>query len=167
MVDVVSKAKRSQMMSGIRGKNTKPERQIGRMLHARGFRYRLHHAGLPGKPDFVFPRYRAVILVNGCFWHGHGCHLFKWPKSRPDFWKEKIGRNIERDQQNLAKYTELNWRVAIVWECALKGRLRIPGDEIAIQLADWLRGDLKLIEVKGQSSNKHKVSTITDHDATV
>lgn len=144
------------MMSGIRGKNTKPERQIGRMLHARGFRYRLHHTGLPGKPDFVFPRYRAVILVNGCFWHGHGCHLFKWPKSRAEFWREKIGRNIERDQVNLSNYANLNWRVAVVWECALKGRVRIPSEIIACQLADWLRGNESFIEILGDATTSKR-----------
>ena len=154
MVDVVSKTKRSEMMSGIRGKNTKPEREIGKMIHARGFRYRLHHAGLPGKPDFVFPRYRAVILVNGCFWHGHGCHLFKWPKSRPEFWKEKIGRNIERDRENLAKYANLGWRVAVVWECALKGRARIRSQMIAGQLTGWLQGEVPFIEIRGDEASE-------------
>ena len=93
MVDVVTPEKRSAMMSGIKGKNTKPEFIVRKALFKRGFRYTLHNKNLPGKPDLVFARYKAVVFVNGCFWHGHNCHLFKWPKSNPEFWKEKITNN--------------------------------------------------------------------------
>ncbi len=90
MPDVVSRAKRGEMMSGIRGKNTKPELVIRSALHRAGYRFRLHTRSLPGKPDLVLPKYRAAIFVNGCFWHGHDCHLFKWPGTRKDFWRAKI-----------------------------------------------------------------------------
>lgn len=90
MADVVTPEKRSKMMSGIQGKNTKPELTIRKGLHALGFRYRLHGKTLPGKPDLVFPKYKAVIFIHGCFWHAHHCHLFKWPSTRVDFWQEKI-----------------------------------------------------------------------------
>ena len=93
MADVVDRKTRSRMMSGIRGKNTRPELLIRKGLHARGFRFRLHDKRLPGKPDLVLPKYSAVIFVHGCFWHGHDCHLFKWPQSRREFWRKKITRN--------------------------------------------------------------------------
>jgi DNA mismatch endonuclease (patch repair protein) len=127
------------MMSGIRGKNTKPELLIRKALHARGFRYRLH-CDLPGKPDICLPKHRAVIFVHGCFWHGHGCHLFKWPSTRPEFWKAKIERNCEVDRAAEARLIDLGWRVAIVWECALKGRGRMPLSETVDQLSAWLTG---------------------------
>ena len=122
MVDVVRPEKRSEMMAGIKGRNTKPEIIIRKVFFKRGFRYRLHYKGLPGKPDLVFPKYKAVIFVNGCFWHGHNCHLFKWPKSNPDFWKEKITGNQTRDIKNKKLLSVQGWRVKTIWECALKGK---------------------------------------------
>ena len=100
MTDVVDSKTRSRMMSNIRDRNTKPEIKIRQALHAKGFRYRLHDKKLPGKPDLVFPKYKAVIQINGCFWHGHSCPLFKWPLTRVEFWQNKIGGNIKRDQLN-------------------------------------------------------------------
>lgn len=132
-------------MSGIRGKNTKPELLIRKALHARGFRYRLHCKDLPGNPDLCLPKYRAVIFVHGCFWHGHGCHLFKWPQTRPEFWREKIGRNRVVDQAALHALQSSGWRTAIVWECAVKGRLRLQESAVANSLAEWLcSGDEQL-----------------------
>lgn len=136
------------MMSGIRGKNTKPELIIRKALHARGFRYRLH-AKLPGKPDICLPKHRAVIFVHGCFWHGHDCHLFKWPKTRPEFWREKIARNREVDGRALVALVEDGWRTAVVWECALKGRSRLPLEEIASALDEWLRLGDSSLELRG------------------
>src|SRR5690606_10217746 len=130
LADVVSAEKRSQMMSGIRGKDTTPEMIIRKGLHARGFRYRLHDRKLPGKPDLVFPAYKAVIFIHGCFWHVHDCHLFKWPSSRPEFWKQKLTGNIEKDQENFAALERDGWRILTVWECALKGRTKLPVDAI-------------------------------------
>nr|WP_307190518.1 very short patch repair endonuclease [Bathymodiolus platifrons methanotrophic gill symbiont] len=92
---MVSRKKRSQMMAGIKGKDTKPELLIRKALHKKGFRYKLHDKSLSGKPDMVFPRYKSLIFINGCFWHGHDCHLFKWPSSKSEFWKEKITKNKE------------------------------------------------------------------------
>ncbi|MFJ6024941.1 very short patch repair endonuclease [Brevundimonas sp. NPDC092305] len=137
MADVVDPATRSRMMSGIRGKNTKPELIIRKALHARGFRYRLH-CDLPGKPDICLPKHRAVIFVHGCFWHGHDCHLFKWPNSRPEFWRRKIERNREVDGEAAELLLATGWRVATIWECALKGRTRRSLDEVINQCADWL-----------------------------
>lgn len=124
-------------MSGIRGKNTRPELLIRKALHARGFRYRLH-CDLPGKPDICLPKHRAVIFVHGCFWHGHGCHLFKWPSTRPEFWRAKIGRNCEVDRAAIETLASEGWRVAVVWECALKGRQRLPVDDAMDCVARWL-----------------------------
>jgi DNA mismatch endonuclease (patch repair protein) len=138
------------MMSGIRGKNTRPELLIRKALHARGFRYRLHY-DLPGKPDICLPKHRAVIFVHGCFWHGHGCHLFKWPATRPEFWRAKIGRNCEVDRAAEARLADLGWRVAVIWECAIKGRERIPVDRLMDCVAQWLTSTEARLTLTGQA----------------
>ena len=121
MADVVDKATRSRMMSGIRGKNTKPELLVRRYLHGRGLRFRLHAAALPGKPDIVLPRYRKVVFVHGCFWHHHaGCKYATLPSSRAEFWANKLSENVARDQYQIAALEGLGWRVLIVWECELR-----------------------------------------------
>ena len=137
------------MMAGIRGKNTKPELLIRKALHARGFRYRIHCKDLPGNPDMCFPKYRAVILVHGCFWHGHDCHLFKWPKTRPEFWAAKIARNREVDSLAEQKLLSEGWRVATIWECALKGRERLDLDDISQCCDDWLRSQRSSLVIRG------------------
>ncbi|WP_375791347.1 very short patch repair endonuclease [Bradyrhizobium sp. vgs-9] len=130
-------------MSGIRGKNTKPEILLRKLLHNRGFRYRLH-TGLPGKPDLVFPKYDAVIFVHGCFWHRHECHIFKWPSTRPEFWRTKIEGNALRDRRNAAALEEKGWRVGIVWECSLRSRDQA---RIADRCARWLKSSSKHLEI--------------------
>ena len=122
--DVLTPEQRRLVMSRIRNKDTKPEMLLRRGLHGRGLRYRLHGAGIPGKPDMVFPKYRAVLFVHGCFWHGHGCSLFKWPQTRAAFWKSKISGNMERDRKVRAALTMAGWRTIVVWECALRGKHR-------------------------------------------
>jgi DNA mismatch endonuclease (patch repair protein) len=139
MVDIVDSATRSRMMSGIRGRNTKPEILIRSLLHRRGFRFRLDARDLPGRPDIVLPRYHAVVFVHGCFWHGHDCPLFKWPQTRPDFWREKIDRNRSNDTKVQAALRERGWRIAVVWECALRGANR-DLDGVLQRLVDWLQG---------------------------
>jgi len=134
MVDVVDAATRSRMMSGIKGKNTKPELLIRSALHRRGFRFRLHDKKLPSKPDLVLPKYNAVIQIHGCFWHGHDCHLFKLPSTRTDFWREKIAGNVARDEKSLALLQAQGWRVLVIYECALKGKTRLPFEA----LVDWI-----------------------------
>ena len=138
MVDVVDAATRSRMMSGIRGRNTQPEILIRRLLHRRGFRFRLDVRELPGRPDIVLPRYRAIVFVHGCFWHGHNCPLFKWPQTRTEFWREKIARNRTNDAKALAALAARGWRVAVIWECALRGADRDP-DALVDRLAAWLQ----------------------------
>ena len=108
-------------MSRIRGSNTKLEVRVRKGLYARGIRYRLGGRGLPGRPDILVPRYKTAILVHGCFWHGHSCHLFRLPKTRQEFWADKIGKNQVRDQRNRAQLESLGWRVLEVWECSLRG----------------------------------------------
>jgi len=128
------------MMSGIRSSNTRIEIELRHRLHRAGLRYRLHRADLPGKPDLVFPKYEAVIFVNGCFWHGHDCELFRLPKSNTDFWKEKIERNRERDRRNLLELRSRGWRVLEVWECAVRGSGADTWQAVAEQAEVWLRG---------------------------
>jgi DNA mismatch endonuclease, patch repair protein len=121
MVDVHSRAIRSKNMSAIKGKNTSPELAVRKALFARGFRYRLHAAGLPSKPDIVLPKYKTVVFVNGCFWHRHeGCKYAAKPKNNSDFWEKKLARNVERDKQNHAKLRLMGWNIIIVWECELE-----------------------------------------------
>ncbi|MBW6512200.1 MAG: very short patch repair endonuclease [Desulfuromonadaceae bacterium] len=151
MADVVDPATRSRMMSGIRGKNTRPEMLIRRHLHARGFRYRLHVATLPGKPDIVLPRYRAVILIHGCFWHGHDCHIFKWPASNESFWRNKITRNMAIDERtNLALHQE-NWRVLTIWECSLKGKYKRPIEQVIDSVEAWLDSNDDIYEIRARN----------------
>ena len=107
-------------MSGIRGKDTKPEMIVRRALHRAGFRYRLHEKRLPGKPDIVLPKYKAVIFVHGCFWHGHGCKDFKWPKTREEWWRAKIEGNVERDHRDMHRLAAMGWQVRVLWECSLQ-----------------------------------------------
>lgn len=149
MVDIVTAEVRSRMMSGIRGSNTKPEILLRKGLHALGFRFRLHDRSLPGKPDIVLPRYKAVIFAHGCFWHGHDCHLFKWPSTRPEFWQAKIARNRAVDERTEAALSEAGWRQAIVWECALKGKTRLPLEEVLLACAEWLKSDRPRLEIRG------------------
>lgn len=150
MADVVSKEVRSRMMSGIRSKNTKAEVFIRKRLHAGGFRYKLHDKRLPGRPDIVLPRHRAVIFVHGCFWHGHGCHLFKQPKSRTKFWVEKIDTNKRRDASAYQLLREKGWRIAEIWECALKGKTRLRSDAVIQSLAEWIKSNTELLSVTGE-----------------
>lgn len=150
MVDIVTPDVRSRMMAGIKARNTKPELLIRQGLHRAGFRFRLHAPELPGKPDIVFPRFRAVLLAHGCFWHGHDCHLFKLPTTRQDFWQAKIARNKVVDARTELALHGLGWRVGKVWECALKGRTRLPLEHVLEQCAEWLRVGSMTLEIRGQ-----------------
>lgn len=149
MADVHDVATRSRNMAAIRGANTKPELQVRRALHALGLRFRLHAEELPGKPDLVFPRHRAVIFVHGCFWHGHDCHLFKMPATRQEFWADKIGRNVANDKKAAALLQADGWRIGVVWECALKGRTRPDFAETMQELAMWVRSTEPSITLRG------------------
>lgn len=140
MVDIVSPAVRSRMMSGIQGKNTKPEIMVRKMLHAMGYRFRLHQRDLPGVPDIVMPGRKVAIFVHGCFWHMHGgCRFAKLPSTRAEFWKAKLQSNIDRDQSSTVKLNALGWRVLWVWECSI--RAKDAPEALPTQLRMWIDGE--------------------------
>ncbi|OYX51278.1 MAG: very short patch repair endonuclease [Sphingomonas sp. 32-66-10] len=149
MADIVSTAVRSRMMSGIRSTNTKPEMILRKGLHRLGFRFRLHDRRLPGSPDLVLPKHGAVLFAHGCFWHGHDCHLFRLPSTRTDFWLAKINRNREVDGRSHASLRDQDWRIGVIWECALKGRARLPHNDVIDTCSEWLRSDQPELEVRG------------------
>ena len=134
------------MMAGIKGKDTKPELVLRRALHARGFRYRLHSKTVPGRPDLVFPKHHAIVFVHGCFWHRHeGCRYTTTPSTRPEFWQAKFDATVARDRSVHDQLLDGGWRVATVWECAL----RRP-EETALAanlLAAWLRSSAAEIQM--------------------
>ncbi|MBN3791837.1 DNA mismatch endonuclease Vsr [Burkholderia sp. Ac-20353] len=137
MVDFLSPRERSERMALIRGRDTQPELALRRALHRLGLRFRLHGAGLPGKPDLVFPRYKTVVFVHGCFWHRHaGCSIATIPKSNTQFWMEKFERNVGRDKRVTAQLNELGWRVLVAWECELstKQKIELTGKKIALEI---------------------------------
>lgn len=162
MVDVVDAVTRSRMMSGIKGKNTKPEVSIRRALHARGFRYRIHVNNLPGKPDLVLPKYKVVVLVHGCFWHGHTCRYFKVPQTRPEFWLEKIEKNKIRDNAQESTLLSLGWRVLIVWECSVRLMNKEKSPLLIDLIADWLINGNEYLQIdEGICSRTALVTTST------
>jgi DNA mismatch endonuclease (patch repair protein) len=146
MADIVDKATRSRMMSGIRGKHTGPELALRRALHRTGLRYRLHVRELPGRPDIVFPRFRAVILVQGCFWHRHaGCRFATNPASNRAFWQKKFAGNVRRDRKNLLLLLENGWRVAVIWECAIRDPLEVV--DVGARIVSWLGSRRRFLEI--------------------
>lgn len=151
MADIVDRPTRSRMMAGIRGKNTAPELAVRRELHRRGFRFRLHARALPGRPDIVLPKYRAVVLVNGCFWHRHQCHLFKWPSTDKEQWRKKLEANVVRDAANIAELGRLRWRTLVIWECALKGAGKRSAESIGAIAEQWIRQGGDHDEIHGLS----------------
>lgn len=136
-------------MAAVRSRDTKPELLIRRELHRLGFRFRLSPRTLPGRPDIVLPRFRAAIFVHGCFWHGHGCHLFKLPRTRPEFWEEKIAANRRRDQKAVVGLRDEGWRVAVIWECALRGPHRLTKNGLFDRLPAWIRSETLCFELHG------------------
>ena len=152
MVDIVSVAVRSRMMSGIRAKNTAPERLVRSELHQLGFRFRLHVRELPGTPDIVLPRWNTAILVHGCFWHGHGCRLFRLPATRTQFWEDKIKRNLEVDKRTVASLKQLGWRVLVIYECALRGPERRSMTAFRNRINRWIVSPRTFGEIRGTRS---------------
>lgn len=136
-------------MARVGPKNTKPELIVRRMLHAAGWRYRLHKKGLPGTPDLVFGGRKAVMFVHGCFWHGHSCKLGRLPKTRTEFWEAKIAANRERDHRKADQLVQLGWRVMTVWQCSLK-----RPDELMSEMDRFLRGDRTCVETEAVEVGK-------------
>ena len=126
-------------MARVRGKDTKIELLVRRGLHARGFRYRLGGAGLPGRPDIVLPKYRTVVFVHGCFWHGHDCPLYRLPKTRPEFWRAKVDLNRARDVRVVHELRETGWHPLVVWECAMRGQTHVAVESSLDQLSKIVR----------------------------
>jgi DNA mismatch endonuclease (patch repair protein) len=156
LADVLTPEQRRLNMSRIRGKGTKPEMLLRRGLHARGLRYRLHPKDVPGKPDIVLPRYKVVILIHGCFWHGHDCPLFKWPATRAEFWRKKIEGNRERDSNALVELHAAGWRVLVIWECALRGRSRRPVGHVLEKCESFIRSSRETTEaIQGTRPTKN------------
>jgi DNA mismatch endonuclease, patch repair protein len=133
-MDTVSSAQRSRNMAAVRGRDTTPERAVRSALHALGLRFRLHQASLPGSPDIVLRRHQTVVLVHGCFWHGHDCPRGKVPSTRPDFWLPKLAGNRQRDGRQVKELQALGWRVLVVWECETKDQANLSR-----RLAKWFR----------------------------
>src|SRR5262245_60039081 len=145
-MDVESVATRKRMMAGIRGAHTHPEITVRTGLHRLGFRFRLHSRDLPGRPDLVLAKRRAVIFVHGCFWHRHvGCRYAYVPKSRKKFWTSKFDQNIARDKQQIGRLIVTGWRVLVIWECALRDRA--SAESSIAKAASWLRSSSRLREV--------------------
>lgn len=138
-------------MRAIKSQNTWPEILIRRGLHAAGFRYRLHAKNLPGKPDMVLPKYKVVIFINGCFWHGHRCHLAHLPKTRTEFWLAKISANMSRDALTYQHLMKTDWRIALIWECAIRGETKLDIKFLIDELEKWLLvPESKSIELSGE-----------------
>lgn len=153
MTDRLTQQQRSFNMARIRGRDTRPEMTVRRLLHAQGFRFRLHRRDLPGRPDIVLTRWKTAIFVHGCFWHGHHCPLFRWPASNPDFWRTKIEGNMSRDAAALLSLHSTGWRSLVVWECALKGRGRLTPEALAEALASFITASAQSGEIGGFGGN--------------
>ena len=141
---------RSRNMAAIRSANTKPELIVRRLLHAAGFRYRLHRKKLPGKPDLTLRKWNALIEVHGCFFHAHDCHLVpKRPAKNADFWEKKLASNAERDRRNAEAAAAHRWRRLIIWQCAITGKARLDREELLTRISEWLHGSDTTGEIRG------------------
>jgi DNA mismatch endonuclease (patch repair protein) len=153
MVDVLTSEQRRYNMRRIKGRNTKPELLIRRALHAEGFRYRLHQRDLAGRPDIVLPKYHTVIFVHGCFWHGHDCLLVKQVDTRAEFWESKLSGNVARDLDVISALQTDGWKIAVVWECALRGTTKQPLETVVRRLTEYIiAGKAAVLNISGKSS---------------
>jgi len=148
MADIVPPKVRSRIMSTIRAKNTRIELVVRQALFSLGYRYRLHASTLPGRPDLVLPKHRAVIFVHGCFWHGHNCPLFRFPKTNASFWRRKIRRNRVVDSEAHQSLQQQGWRTFTVWECCLRGRKQEHVVTVIRRLDRWIKSRSKEGEVR-------------------
>lgn len=145
-MDVHTPRIRSKNMSAIKNRDTLPELAVRKGLFNLGYRYRVNVKALTGTPDIVFPGRSALIFVHGCFWHGHGCALFKWPKTRRKFWADKIQKNVHKDVVNIEKL-EKSWRIGIVWECSLKAKDGLGKTRVIARLQAWLDSEDRFIQI--------------------
>lgn len=150
-MDVHDRETRSRNMRAIKNKDTKPELIVRHLLHRNGFRYRIAPNYLPGKPDLWLAKWRAAIFINGCFWHGHDCALFRLPSTRTQFWKKKINSNKERDKRNINLLNDKRIRVLTIWECALKGKCKMSEDTLLTLFKTWLYCGTKCSEINADS----------------
>ena len=158
MADVHDKATRSKNMRAIATRDTAIEKRLASVLTEQGVTFRVQDATLPGRPDFVVDDYRCVIFTHGCFWHHHNCYLFKVPATRTAFWLEKIGKNVQRDARDCEKLQALGWRVLIVWECALRGKLKLNDVELTERLEEWICGGGQTAQIDTQGIHLLTVS---------
>lgn len=149
MADTVTSEQRSKMMSAVKGKNTNLELLIRKLLYSKGYRYRLHIKNLPGKPDIVISRLKVAIFCNGCFWHKHDCGLFKWPQTKTEFWREKIKGNASRDLNNWKELIQNQWKVIVIWGCAMKGKLKLTPEELSEKLTETINSSDDMVEIMG------------------
>ena len=165
-MDTMTPEQRHRCMAAIKARNTKPELVVRRYLHACGFRYRLNHKRLPGKPDLVLRKYRTCIFVNGCFWHGHDCSMFKLPQTRTSYWQAKIDRNRERDRETDQQLAHMGWHVITVWECQLKPAARQQTlESLAFTLNHIYLSDRQLKPVATEEHHETRYADISDwHD---
>lgn len=152
-------------MAAIKGKDTKPELIIRSGLHRLGYRFRVNRKDLPGRPDLVFRKYDAVVFVHGCFWHGHDCQLFRLPQTRPEFWADKISGNRKRDAAAGSALASEGWRVAVIWECALKGKGRLEQQELFARVTGWLDGPDSELDIRGQPASGTATSSVEAPEA--
>lgn len=161
MTDIVKKETRSRMMAGIRGKHTRPELELRRALHADGYRYRLHAKKISGQPDLVLRKYRAIIFVHGCFWHRHGgCRFTTTPSTRTEFWNRKFASNTGRDKTVREALLDAGWRIATIWECAL--RKPQQAKQTVARLEEWLHSNVESLEIGETDVTDETVSNLSD-----
>lgn len=147
MADVHNPTVRSKNMKAIRSCDTAIETKLASILSSLGFSFRTQAKDLPGTPDFVIDEYRKIVFTHGCFWHHHGCYLFKVPATRTDFWMEKIGRNVSRDKETCKKLRSDGWHIMIIWECAIKGRQKLSIPELAQRIEEWICAGNNSVEI--------------------
>ena len=160
-MDTVDRETRSRIMARVGQKNTGAEILLRKALHRIGLRYKLHDKALSGRPDIVLPRFKAVIFVHGCYWHSHGCYRSTAPKSRRAFWEEKFTTNRFRDKKNRNALTKEGWRVFTVWECALRGKLAMPLEEVANAVKLWLMSSELVGEIYGRKYDPKLVKKVS------
>ncbi len=151
MTDILTTEQRKKNMNRVRSRDSSIEKAIRKGLHALGFRFRLCVKNLPGKPDVVLTKYHTIIFINGCFWHAHSCYRSKLPTTRADFWAKKLSENAARDKVNLKQLLDMGWRVAILWECSMRGKLRLDYCDILEDLTGFIfNNQLNYFEIIGR-----------------